>query len=91
MPFPVTKTTTITANGYIRGGLTFNLADNGTAIQLYHPYQFIDADGVPVAGVQNFDAVDEKHLLSAIPADLLAALTTIWNYADGRIKSQEGL
>lgn len=90
--FPKSKT--YTATGMVKSPMQFNhvLHEDGWYMHYSQGYQFVDAQGAPVDGIQKANAVIGEMPVAEIQANYPAiwdALVALWNFFDAQITAQE--
>lgn len=92
----INKSVTITAKKVNKTAMQFNYVErDGAGWVLYQQgYQFADADGNPVHGIQKEHLVQGEikysDLQTAMPK-IAAALTELWVFFENEIRKQEGV
>jgi hypothetical protein len=92
----INKSVTITAKKVNKTAMQFNYVErDGEGWVLYQQgYQFADADGNPVHGIQKEHLVQGEIKYSDLQAALpkiAAALTELWVFFENEIRKQEAL
>lgn len=92
----INKSITITARQVNKTAMQFDYQERGGEgwVQYQQGYQFADADGNPVHGIQKQQMVQGEIKYSDLQAALpkiAAALTELWVFFENEIRKQEGV
>lgn len=92
----INKSITITARQVNKTAMQFDYQERGGEgwVQYQQGYQFADADGNPVHGIQKQHMVQGEiklaDLKTAMP-DIHSALVKLWGFFESEIRRQEGI